>query len=549
MILTEKVLVKKKGNNKLSHYSKLGYDITMDEFFVNVTELTDSSSIVVEVKCDFCGNVKLLSYSKYVKNISKHKKYSCSRICSTEKIKKTNLVKYGHDWAVSSKLIKDKTKKTNLEKYGEEYTFNIKTISDKIKETNLKKYGYENPFQSEIIKEKIKNTNLEKYGSENPASNEKIKERIRETNLEKYGVEYYVQTNNFNLLNKEKIKETNFNKYDGHPTQNDYYRIKFNITNHTNSLFNCDCGKEHEFVLNSDQYRGRIVNNNPLCTICYPISNHKSIKEMELYFYIKEVYNGEIISSYRDGLEIDIYLPELNLGFEFNGLYWHSDDKRDKNYHLNKTNYFKEREVQIVHIWEDDWIYKKCIVKSQILNRIGKTENKIFARKCIIKEVNSKDSRSFLNNNHIQGYVNSVIKLGLFYKGEIVSLMTFDHFEGRKKMEDSGWNLSRFCNLLNTNVIGGASKLLNHFIKTYNPLRIISYADKDWSVGSLYYKLGFENINESKPDYKYIINNQRIHKSNFKKSNLKTDLTESVQMKINGFDRIWDCGKIKFEKK
>ena len=114
-------------------------------------------------------------------------------------------------------------------------------------------------------------------------------------------------------------------------------------------------------------------------------------------------------------------------------------------------------------------------------------------------------------------------------------------------MEEGGWNLSRFCNKTGLNVVGGASKLLKHFIKEYNPSRIVSYADKDWSIGDLYYKLGFENVSESKPDYKYIVDGKRVHKSRYKKSKLKTTLTESKQMKINNILKVYDCGKIKFE--
>ena len=125
--------------------------------------------------------------------------------------------------------------------------------------------------------------------------------------------------------------------------------------------------------------------------------------------------------------------------------------------------------------------------------------------------------------------------------------MTFNNREGRKLTKD--WNLSRFCNKLNTSVIGGASKLLNFFIKNWNPLRIISYADRDWSDGNLYYKLGFEMIKMSDPDYKYIKNGKRRHKSNYKKSNLNTNLTESKEMERRNIQKIWDCGKMKFELK
>lgn len=129
--------------------------------------------------------------------------------------------------------------------------------------------------------------------------------------------------------------------------------------------------------------------------------------------------------------------------------------------------------------------------------------------------------------------------------------MTFDKFEGRKKMEDNGWNLSRFCNKLNTTVIGGASKLLSYFIKTYNPSRIVSYADKSWSNGSLYDALNFKKVSTSSPDYKYIVDNKRSHKSNFTKSKLKEmgwsfDSEKNIMYNLKNY-RIYDCGKYKYE--
>lgn len=125
--------------------------------------------------------------------------------------------------------------------------------------------------------------------------------------------------------------------------------------------------------------------------------------------------------------------------------------------------------------------------------------------------------------------------------------MTFDNYEGRKKMPIGNWNINRFCNKLNTYVVGGASKILKHFIKNYDVSRIISYADRDWSEGNLYKKLGFNKISESNPDYKYIYENKRIHKSRFRKSRLKTNLSERQEMKKSQIQRVWDCGKIKWE--
>jgi hypothetical protein len=265
----------------------------------------------------------------------------------------------------------------------------------------------------------------------------------------------------------------------------------------------------------------------------------------------EDEFIGVIIKNNRTliGKEIDIYLQELKLGLEYNGIYWHSVVFKDKNYHLDKTNKCSDNSIRLMHIWEDDWLYKSEIIKSQILNILGASKQ-IYARKCYLKEVDVEESRKFLNENHIQGFVVSKVKIGLYYDNELVSIMTFDSFEGRKKMEEGGYNLNRFCNKLGYTIVGGASKLLSNFIKSYNPTRIVNYADKDWSIGNLYYKLGFENVGGNGPDYKYVVGNRRVHKSRYKKSNLKIEnstVTESEKMRELGISRIYDCGKIKFE--
>jgi hypothetical protein len=347
--------------------------------------------------------------------------------------------------------------------------------------------------------------------------------------MSKYGVSA--------IFKNEEFRKENF-KIAKHPNY-------INYLNNSKSLFKCDCSEEHYFEIYSDNFYKRTESNLPLCTVCYPIDDLKSIKEKQLLEFIEKNYNGKILPGYRDNLEIDIYLPELKLGFEFDGLYWHSNEFKENDYHLKKTLFFKEKGIRIIHIFEDDWDLNKSIIQSQIKNLLGLTENKIFARKCEIKELT--DVKDFLENNHLQGNVNSVIKLGLYFNDELISVMTFDKFEGRKKMEEGGWNLSRFCNKLNYNVIGGASKLLNYFVKTYKPTRIISYADRVWSEGNLYYQLGFKLVNTTKPDYKYIIDNKRVHKSRFRKSKLDTALTESQEMKNKGINKIYDCGKLKFK--
>ena len=271
---------------------------------------------------------------------------------------------------------------------------------------------------------------------------------------------------------------------------NDEFYISY--IDNSNSEFKCDLGLNHKFIISTDNYYGRKKSNNKLCTICNPISSLSSIKEDMLYNFIIENYKGRVIKNYRDKFEIDIFLPELSVGIEFNGIYYHSDKFCENDRHIIKSNFFREKSINIIHIWEDDWVYKSDIIKSQILNILHLTKNKIYARKCVVKEVTTQESREFLDKNHIQGFVRSIIKIGLYYNDTLVSFMSFDNFEGRNKMGDDEWNLNRFCNILENNIVGGASKLLSYFKKNYKPKRIISYADRDWSDGGLYYKIGFK---------------------------------------------------------
>jgi osmotically-inducible protein OsmY len=559
----------------------------------DTSKLSKNSKKKIYVSCDICFKDNEITYQSYNKNIKRGGFYSCKK-CSSVKRKKTNLEKWGVENPMKLESVKDKIKQTSLDRYGVENVFQSNEVKDKIKQTNLDRYGVFCSLLNTGVKDKIKNTNLKKYGHEHAMKSELAKDKIKQTSLDRYGVENVFQSNEVkdkikqtnldrygvycSLLNtdvKEKIKQTNLDRY-GHEhamksesvkdkikqTNLDKYRVDSYFKTeeyHSNtnigkdiyyikylgnsiSVFKCDYERDHEFEINIDNYIGRKRSNLPLCTVCNPIGDLKSIKEKELFEFIKSIYDSEVIQSYRDGLEIDIYLPNLNLGFEFNGLYWNSELYKDKWYHLNKTKYFKEKGIRIFHIWEDDWLFKRSILESQINNWLGLTTNKIFARKCNVKEIkDSKIVTKFLEDNHIQGKVGSCLKLGLYYENKLVSIMTFDHYEGRNKMSESEWNINRFCNKLNTNIIGGASKLFKYFLKNYEINNVISYSDNDWSLGLLYETLGFKKVNESEPDYKYIFKEKRVHKSRFRKS--KTGISES-RLKLL---KIYDCGKIKYE--
>jgi hypothetical protein len=484
MILNNTIRLQTFDNRKLKYYESLGYNVVCDYIDVKIEHLTNGSRQIVEVECDFCNKIVFITFREYFRNTSNGNKYACCKGCGALKAKENNLLKYGVDHPMALEETQNKAKKTNLMKYGVEFLQQSKEIREKT----------------------IKNVR------------------------EKWGVDHVSKSEEIRLVTSKISHDKNYIQY-----------VSDNL-----SKFKCDSGFEHEFLITGDNYYHRKKNNLTLCTVCTPIGDSQSIKEKQLLNYIHSIYEGEVINSYRDEFEIDIYLPELNLGFEFNGLYWHSELWKDKWYHLNKSRFFFKKGIRIIHIWEDDWHFREDIIKSQINNWLGLTSYKIFARSCEIREVCSNTSSNFLDKNHVQGKDKSIIKLGLYFNNDLVSLMTFNKFEGRKKMVQEEWNLSRFCNKINTNVIGGAGRLLKYFEKIYKPKRIVSYSDKDWSVGDLYTKLGFAISHETNPDYKYICNGRRVHKSRFRKSRVPTLLSESKEMKRRNILKIWDCGKIKF---
>jgi hypothetical protein len=288
----------------------------------------------------------------------------------------------------------------------------------------------------------------------------------------------------------------------------------------------------------------------PKCGLSYDKSENE-VKDFIKLLNINTIENSRKIIS---PLELDIFIPSHNIAIEFNGLYWHSELYKPSNYHLNKTELCEKQGIQLIHIFEDEWLFKQDIVKSRLMNILGLTPNKIYGRKTIIKEVSPKESKEFLNNNHLQGSTNASIKLGLYYNNELVSVMLFNKPRLGIGVTYDGYELSRFCNKLNTSVIGGADKLLKYFIKTYQPKQILSYADIRWSQGDLYQKLGFKETHINKPNYWYIINNDRKHRFSFRKHILNKNgfdiknKTEHEIMLERKIYRIYDCGTITYKK-
>jgi very-short-patch-repair endonuclease len=491
------------------------YNLFMEDISWMAKFYLYKNSITEIPKC-YCGNL-----TKYEKGI--YRKY-CSKKCAS-----------------NDPITKDKIKKTNIEKYGVDMPLKNKDIKEKAISKWITNYGVDNPSKSDKIKNKVKNTNLEKFGVEYVSQLTEVKGKLS----------FHMKKNRKDIeIKKRSVISKNIIK----KIKN--LDIEF-LEIIEQSIYEMNCLKcNSTFLIHKNNLNDRLNYNNTICTNCNPISNLDSDGERQVFEFIDENYIGDIIRNFRiSRKEIDIYLPKLKIGFEFNGIHWHSELYKENSYHYDKTNFFNYKGIRIIHIWEDDWLYKKDIVKSRILNILNMSE-KIWARKCQIKEItDNKIVKQFLDTNHIQGSINSKIKIGLYYNNELVSLMTFGNLRKNlgQNITDGNWELLRFCNKLNTTVIGGASKMLNHFIKIYSPNEIITYADRDWSNGNLYDNLGFKQVGVTKPNYYYVIKNIRKNRFSFRKDILvkkgyDSEKTEKQIMFDLGYYRIYNSGNIKYVK-
>lgn len=284
----------------------------------------------------------------------------------------------------------------------------------------------------------------------------------------------------------------------------------------------------------------------------------REIQEFLLKNNIKFETNRQILI----GKEIDILVPDLKIGIEFDGLKWHTEwfGKKKHNYHLDKTIACNEKGYGLVHIFEDEYVNNKEIVYHKLSRILHLDENlpNIMGRKCIVKEIYKIDAETFLKKFHIQGFSSASVYLGCYYNDLLIGVMCFKN----GNIRNDCWELTRFATDYNYNCQGVGGKMFSYFIKKYQPEKIISFADRRWTVNpnkNLYTNLGFILEKFNPPDYKYYSdeskNNQkynRIHKMQLnkqklhKKYGLPLTMTETEMAKELGYDRIWDCGLIKY---
>lgn len=561
--------------------------------------------------CVICGD-------KFIIDRNNRNVQTCSKKeCRDEQRKRTCRLKYGGDAPMCSDEVKAKGVETSLSRYGTTSPNQSPEVKSSQKASMKARYGVEHTWQSEELMKKFEHTMEERYGVKRPTLLPDFEERVQSTNKLKYGCEWATQSDDIknkihdtvnsrygvdcvfqNDKIKDKIKSTNNEKYGvDNPNQCPEIAMK---ASRTRQLHHAETISDPEKRRNYLQFI-----EDPVSYIESHFAYRPSAKEVSdslggydiatLYLRLQPFDGSRLLSRVRSNLEseveqyilsvdpqviilkddrslispkeVDLYLPEYSLAIECNPSYTHnsslpsfnSSEIMSPSYHKMKSKMCEERGVFLFHLFGYEWANRQEVMKSIIANLLGKSKHRYYARKLEVREVPYEQCMQFLSQNHRQGATSSSIRLGLYDKDELISVMTFGKIrpnQGRKS-EDQ-WELSRFCSKINTSVVGGASKLFKAFIDRYNPESVVSFSDIARSKGTLYQTLGFTEVSQSDPSYVWVTLDDTIYynrvscmKSNLvhllKDDSIDLSKTERQIMVEHGYVQVYDCGVTRWE--
>lgn len=484
---------------------------------------------IIEIpRCKICSSELLF------KNFEKGYNKYCNKICAmndtelielrNKKSKDTCLNKYGVDSYAKTEEFKQKSKESIIKKYGVDSYAKTEEFKQNMLEHNKQKYGVDFYFQTNDFKDKVREYSITNFGLPHYNISEDVVSKKRKTCLEKYGNEQPLKTTEV----RNKIIQTNLNRYNNtsHMTTKkeqglltDFYAniIKKHYSKYENenltinsisgdtiNLFDNRCN--HTFDINKQLLYLRSRDNKQVCTICNSTTGkNTSYLETDLFEYIKNNYEYSIILNSKyiiPPYELDIYIPDIKIAFEFNGLRWHSDLYKDIDYHMNKNILCDKKGITLYHVYEDDWVNKQNIIKSNILFTLKQHIN-INKNNIEIKPITDIESCIiFLEENDINGFIESTHNIGYFEGDELVSILSVSENENI-------YNIDRLCNKNEYNNVEYFNRLVEYFILNYKPLKLKFKVDRGWN---LYSNCNFiKKYKHSKPKGFGVINKSRIY--------------------------------------
>lgn len=516
------------------------------------------NNIKTKPVCPVCGKEVVYNPAKKVYRAF------CSKTCEKspegiqarlKKASDTSMEKYGVPHAVAAKQTREKIEQTFLEHYGTTKIMQVGSVKENHKKTILEKYGVENISSSEVVQENRKKTLVKRYGVDHMSKIEGVTEKKKQVFMEKYGVENISQSEEIRL---KKLTDQ----------RDEYWPIFCELLEQKNiiPLFTKEEYISYDFTKGYKKF---------LCKKCNTEFQTEALKvqkiycashiydsqgELELFNYIVNDlhYSGVVQRNKKlwyDGknYELDIYIPEFNLGIEHHGLYWHSEACLDPSYHFNKYEFFKIQGIRLLQIFEHEWLENTDIVKALIRSAIGIKPSKIvYARQTTIKSISGTEFSSFCEMNHLQGSAPASTRYGMFCGELLVAVLGIGKPRYNKKYD---FEIVRYCIGKDIIVVGAFNKLLKHFRNIHHG-SIITYADLRYFTGNSYRNAGFAFTHVSKPSYFYfnkIELTQLIRRTSAQKHKLNTILpnfdetkTEHENMLANKYLRVYDAGTAVF---
>lgn len=508
------------------------------------------NSMIAKPTCKMCSNK-----TKFIRFIEGYRIY-CSTKCAMndpDNITKINIAflnKYGTNWGLASTEVKEKRKATLFKNYGVTVPAKSKIIIDKHRITVMERYGVDNISKNSVIKQKKEETSFRKYGVSSPSKSIIVQDKIIETSLTKYGTSRPSES----TIIREKIQKTHLTNF---------YNSLDSTERLENKVVPLFSKEEYKGVYHLYKWECIICNmifedaiddgSIPKCPNCFKKYLYKSTYEIVLFDWLNSLNIGAIYFKNKRLIhpyELDIYIPAYSLAIEFNGNYWHCENvspKCDEYYHINKTNLCKEKGIQLIHIFEDEWVNKQNIVKA-IIRRKLKLSQIVSLASCVIKKINNKKANIFIDSNYLFSIPKIDYNYGIFYNNNIVGLI------GVIEKQNRCYEFL-FCPSNDIKIID-ISDIVTYLKNKFKMKSLLCLTDVRYFKGTTY--KNWLSVTVSNPTYFYLpINDfrKRYSKYEFNKDRLRNlfpehyseDLTEWEIMQKAGYDRIWDCGNLVFE--
>lgn len=457
----------------------------------------------------------------------------CAKMNPEAKLKAaiTNNERYGGNSPMSSQEVREKSEQTCLKNHGVRVSSQSSRIYAKVKQTNLEKHGVECILDLQSVRIKAV------CGAQTAAAKTKRMKSIDDHNavfgaearakkLQQYGQN--VLPSRLEELKNSKNIVPLFSKWVGSRAAYEWQHL--------------DCGYQFSSVFTATQHMN--------CPRCSPRSMPQAIVEqmcsdLGLKFTVN---TRKVIPPY----EIDIFIEHLNIGIEVNGVYWHRDDSSAIPL-LTKTKLAEENGIQLLHFWDYEILQSPQKVQDIIQAKAGALKRRVYARKCELQVISSKEARQFFVQTHASGFAKATTHLGLVFNGELVCAASFGRPRFSKTEGSTADELIRFACAYGTHVPGGLSRICKRQMQNSRK-DIISFADRRFSLGKAYLSSGFVFEGTSKPNYVYVKGEKIVQRYAAMKHKLKdllgdtfnAELSEGENMQNHGWLRISDAGNLKF---